>query len=106
MRNYLQLVALVTAIDLSAQSPVIHRVSPLCLPAGRTTDVKLIGERLDGITDVWTSVPEVAVISSNGLRLAIPKTAAGIIALRVATTNGASELAMFTIDDFPAATET
>lgn len=86
-----------------AQSPVLHRVSPLGIPAGKTTEVQLIGERLDDITDAWCSVPNVRVETTNGARLLIttPKDAVGLIALRVTTTNGVSDLAMLVVDDLP-----
>ena len=82
------------------QSPVLHRLSPLGIPAGKMTEVRLIGERLDDITDVWCSVPNVRIETTDSARLlvAAPKDAAGIVTLRVATTNGVSDLAMLVID--------
>lgn len=103
------LVILFIAAELAqAQSPVLHRLSPLGIPPGKTTEVKLIGERLGDITDVWCSVPQVDVATTNDARLLItaPKDLAGLIALRVATTNGISDLAMLMIDNLPSAMET
>src|SRR5262245_458642 len=41
---------LLCAVSLAApvlgQSPAIHRLSPLGVPAGRTTEVKIVGERV------------------------------------------------------------
>jgi hypothetical protein len=89
------------------QSPVLHRLSPLGIPAGKTTEVKLIGERLDDITDVWCSIPNIRIETTHDARLLVttPKDAAGIVALRVATTNGVSDLAMLVIDDLPSVAE-
>ena len=91
----------------AAQSPVLHRVSPLGIPAGKTTEVKLIGERLDDITDVWCSVSAVHAETTNGPRLLIttPNDAVGLIALRVATTNGVSDLVVLVVDDLPSQVE-
>ena len=102
------LIALLAAAQfVAAQSPVLHRVLPLGIPAGQTTEVKLLGERLDEITDVWCSAADVRIDTTNGPRLLIttPKDAVGLVALRVATTNGASDLALLMIDDLAAALE-
>jgi hypothetical protein len=101
-------IALLAAAQfVAAQSPVLHRASPLGIPAGQTTEVKLLGEGLDEITDVWCSVAEVRIETTDGPRLLIttPKDAVGLVAFRVATTNGASDLAMFMIDDLPSTLE-
>jgi hypothetical protein len=92
---------LVAAQFVAAQSPVLRRASPLGIPAGRTTEVKLLGERLDEITDVWCSAADVRIETTNGPRLLIttPRDAVGLVALRVATTNGVSDFAMLMIDD-------
>ena len=76
---------------VAAQSPVLHRVSPLGIPAGQTTEVKLLGERLDEITDVWCSAADVRLEATTGPRLLStpPNDAVGLVALRVATTTGA-----------------
>jgi hypothetical protein len=103
-----QFIALLAATGVLAQSPLLHHTSPLAVPAGRASDLTLMGERLREITDVWTSLADAKVVHSNGSTITIttPETAAGIAALRVATTNGASELTMFMIDDLPSAIET
>ena len=101
-------IALLAAAQLvAAQSPVLHRISPLGIPAGQTTEVKLLGERLDEITDVWCSTADVRIETTNGPRLLIttPQDAVGLVALRVATTNGVSDLAMLMIDDLASALE-
>jgi hypothetical protein len=92
--------ALLLAESLAAQSPVLHQLRPLGIPAGKTTEVKMVGERLGEITDVWCSVEKVRVVATNDARLMIsaPTNAAGLVALRVATTNGVSEIAMLMID--------
>jgi hypothetical protein len=98
---------LASAQFVAAQSPVLHRVSPLGIPGGKTTEVKLHGERLDEITDVWCSAAHVRIGTTNGPRLIIttPKDAVGLVALRVATTNGVSDFATLMIDDLPSALE-
>ncbi len=98
---------LAAAQFVAAQSPVLQRVSPLGIPAGQTTEVRLVGQRLDEVTDVWCSAANVRIEATNGPRLFItpPRDAVGLMALRVATTNGASDFAMLTIDDLPSALE-
>ena len=101
-------IALLAAAQfVAAQSPVLQRVSPLGIPAGRTTEVKLVGQRLDEITDVWCSAADVRIETTNGPRLLIttPRDAVGLMALRVATTNGISDFTMLMIDDLPAELE-
>jgi hypothetical protein len=94
------LVSLLFAGLAAAQSPVVQRVSPLAVPAGKTTEVKLIGERLGEITDLWFSASKLRIVPTNDARLVItaPSNAAGVVALRVATTNGVSDAVMFLID--------
>ena len=102
------LIALLAAAQVvAAQSPILHRVAPLGIPAGLTTEVRLLGERLDQITDVWCSAGDVRVETTNGPHLLITtsKDAVGLVALRVATTNGVSDFAMLMIDDLAAALE-
>jgi hypothetical protein len=103
-----QFIALLIATSVLAQSPLLYRTSPLGVPAGRATDLKLMGERLREIADVWTSLSDAEITHTNGSIISITtsKTAAGIAGLRVATTNGASELTMFMIDDLPSVIET
>jgi len=101
-------IALLAAAPIvGAQSPVLQHVTPLGIPAGRTTEVKLVGQRLNEITDVWCSVADVRIETTNGPRLMIttPGEAVGLVALRVATTNGASDVALLMIDDLPAELE-
>jgi hypothetical protein len=102
-----QFLVLMIACNLLAQSPVLYRTSPLAVPAGQATDVKLVGERLNEITDVWTSLPSANIAYTNEAIISItaPKDTGGLAALRVATTNGASELIMFMIDDLPSMIE-
>lgn len=92
---------------VAAQSPILHRVSPLAIPAGQSTEVKLIGERLGEITDLWCSAANVRLVPTNDARLIIttPANAAGVLALRVATTNGVSDAAMLLIDAMPSVRE-
>jgi hypothetical protein len=102
------IIALLAAAQFAAaQGPVLQRVSPLGIPAGRTTEVKLLGQRLDEITDVWCSAADVRIETTNGPRLLIttPRDAIGLMALRVATTNGASDFTMLMIDELPAELE-
>src|SRR5215208_6622733 len=69
MRNSLLIALLFFAHVAAAQSPSLHRVSPLAVPAGKTTEVKLIGERLGEITDLWCSAANVRPIPTNDARL-------------------------------------
>jgi hypothetical protein len=107
MRSILLVGPLLFAQLTAAQSPLLHRVSPLAIAAGKTTEVKLIGERLGEITDLWCSAANVRLIPTNDARLIVttPASAAGVIALRVGTTNGVSDVAMFLIDAVPSIQE-
>src|SRR5687767_7151954 len=93
-------VLLLCATNLLAQSPVLHSVLPRGIPPGTTTELRLVGERLENITTVWTSLSDaqVSVCSNSTVLVRAPKHAAGIAGLRVATSNGASELVMFVVD--------
>ncbi len=90
-------------VRVLAQSPLIHRLSPLGIPAGRTTELKIVGERVSGITDGWLGLPGTEIVKTNesSLLISTAPDAAGVCALRIATTNGASELSMIFIDDLP-----
>jgi hypothetical protein len=107
MRKAWLLSVLFAAQSAVAQSPALHRVVPLGISPGKTNEVRLVGERLTEITDIWSGVPELRIVSTNGGRLFItpPKDAAGLLSLRVATTNGVSDVTMFVVDDLPAALE-
>jgi hypothetical protein len=100
MRNVWLVAAVLAGQAVAAQSPVLHHFRPLGIPAGRPTEVKLVGERLAEITDVWSSAVNVRVVPTNDSRLMItvPTNAAGMVALRVATTNGVSDVATLMID--------
>jgi hypothetical protein len=93
---------------VAAQSPVLHHFRPLGIAAGKPSEVKMVGERLAEITDVWCSNGKVRVIPTNDARLIItaPTNAAGLIALRVATTNGVSDVAMLLVDSLASLEET
>src|SRR5262245_12453386 len=107
MRKLFLLGALMLGPAAGAQSPVLHHFRPLGIPAGQTTEVKVAGERLGQITGVWCGTPNVGVVPTNDARLIItvPTNAAGLIALRVATTNGITDVATLMIDSMPAQEE-
>jgi len=110
--NLALLVGPLSAIML-AQPPTISRLVPSAVAPGRNVDVALLGERLDGITELWTSFPAkwalAPGIENNGkaadkvtLRLTLPRNVqTGIGALRVATAHGASSLRLLMLDDLP-----
>jgi hypothetical protein len=108
MRNLCLLAAVSLGHAVAAQSPVLHRFWPLGIPAGQPTEVRMVGERLAEISDVWCSVGSVRIVPTNSGRLIItpPTKATGFIALRVATTNGISDLAMLAIDSMASLQET
>ena len=84
---------------------------------GKTTTVTFSGENLNGAEELWTSFPaKVARVSSDKtndpgsgkvtFQLSIPKNVPiGIGAAQLATTNGASDLHLFMIDDLPNVTK-
>ena len=94
-----------------AGTPVITRISPLGIVPGKTTEIILEGDNLEGATNLWTSFPStLEPTSGNGtnrntseraiFRLAIPPgTSLGVGALRLATTNGISDLRLCFLDD-------
>ena len=104
--NKLTVILLFGATNLLAQNPVLHRVSPLGVPAGASTELKLLGDRLQDITSAWMSLSEaeVGVSSNSTVVIRTPKDAAGIAGFRIATSSGTSELVMFMADALPSAT--
>ena len=84
---------------------------------GKTTTVAFLGENLNGAEELWTSFPaKVARVSSDKtndpvsgkvtFQLSVPKDAPlGIGAVQLTTTNGASDLFLFMIDDLPNVTK-
>ena len=101
MRSCALIAALLLARSVLGQSPVLHRIFPLGVPASGTTEVMLTGEKLSGITGIWRSAEQLRVESTNGSRLLVtlPGGWARPVALRVATTNGVSDLAMLMVDE-------
>ena len=85
---------------------------------GKTTTVTFSGENLNGAEELWTSFPaKVARVSSDKtndpgsgkvtFQLSIPKDVPlGVRAVQLTTTNGASDLHLFMIDDLPNVTKT
>jgi hypothetical protein len=108
MRNIFLLAAVLLEQTVAAQSPVLHHLRPLGIPAGKPTEVKMIGERLAEITDVWCSAGNVKIVPTNDARLIIttPTNAAGLVALRVATTNGISDITVLMVDPMASLQET
>ena len=84
---------------------------------GKTTTVTFSGENLNGAEELWTSFPaKVARVSSDKtndpvsgkvtFQLSIPKDVPlGVRAVQLTTTNGASDLHLFMIDDLPNVTK-
>ncbi|MBI4663329.1 MAG: PPC domain-containing protein [Verrucomicrobia bacterium] len=101
-----------------AQSPVLNHAIPSAVSPGRTTHLTLSGENFAGATELWTSFPAHVTLapsapatgasdsSSLGWALSVSsEVRPGIGAIRLATTNGLSNLLLLTIDDLSNATE-
>lgn len=107
------LLALLTAASctLSARARgFIDRLEPPVAERGKTTRVTLVGSQLANARDLWTSLPAGAVsataITSEPGRatfdLRVSATApVGMAGLRLATTDGLSNVQLFLIDDLP-----
>ena len=89
----------------------IERIEPPSLSPGKTTLVKIHGTGVSGAQYLWTSLPvgtiKAGVVRTSNVDVAafdvtISKDAAlGVFGLRVATSNGLSNLHLFAIDDLP-----
>jgi len=104
-------------VDLSClgQSPVLNHAVPAAVAPGKTTTLTFFGEKLNGATGLWTGFPaQVNRVSSGktnslssgeiAFQLSVPKNVpVGIGALRLATTNGVSNLHLILVDDLPTA---
>jgi hypothetical protein len=98
-------------VIVAAQSPVVNYSIPSALTPGKTTTLTLVGENLDGATELWTSFPAEVVRDSASnsnatdrvtYRVSVPGDAPlGVGALRLATTRGISAMRMVAIDDLP-----
>ncbi|MBM3840557.1 MAG: hypothetical protein FJ398_21865 [Verrucomicrobia bacterium] len=100
----------ITATSLAAQSPSLTHTIPSAVAPGKTTALTLVGDNLAGATEIWTSFrAHTAIVSASDAsgsssRLIcdvsvsedVPR---GIGAIRVATTNGISNLLLVSIDD-------
>jgi hypothetical protein len=90
---------------------------PSAVPPGKTTRLIFSGDRLSGATGLWTGFPSqvsrVLSDTTNGntsgevvFQLSVPKNVpVGISAVRMATTNGVSNLHLLMIDDLPEVAE-
>ena len=100
-----------------AQSPVLQYVVPSAVAPGKTTTLTFVGEKLNAATGLWTSFPaQVGLVSTDktnantsgeaAFQLSVPKDVpAGIGAVRMASTNGISNLHLIMIDDLPGIAE-
>ena len=100
-------------VKLPAETPTIKSILPLAAAPGKTTEVVIEGQRLAGVTGLWTTFESKISIVEAGkreesrlrLRIDIPeKTPVGIGAIRAAGPGGLSNLELFLIDDLPAST--
>src|SRR5436190_8452072 len=94
------------------QAPTLNMPGPMGMQRGTKLELTLTGTNLASPTGLWTSFPAKVTIptdNNNGkdaakLRvvLEVPKEAPlGFHSLRLATTNGMSNLRLFCIDDLP-----
>jgi hypothetical protein len=100
-----------TTCSVFAQSPALNHVLPSAVAPGKTTTLTLVGENLNGATELWTSFPakvtRAATTNANEsgkvvFQVVVPKNVpVGIEAVRLATTNGVSNLVLLMIDDLP-----
>ncbi|MBI3415229.1 MAG: PPC domain-containing protein [Verrucomicrobia bacterium] len=105
-------VALVYAALARAQTPTIARIVPAAISPSATTTVAIYGENLRGAVSLWTSFPteEIALLEDTKGRPAPDKVEFRIRlradatttpgAVRLATTNGVSELRLLGFDNF------
>ena len=105
------LILVSTVRPVFSQSPSLTHAIPSAVAPGKTTTLALFGENLNGATELWTSFPAKATrtITTNAnesgkavFQIVVPKNVpVGIGAVRLATTNGVSNLALVMIDDLP-----
>jgi len=98
---------------VQAQPPSISSLSPQAVQPGKTVDLKLQGGALTGTTQLWTSFPAEATLPADlagnntkpaevVYRLQIPaNTGVGVYGLRVANSQGVSNLKLIAVDDLP-----
>ena len=106
------------AVCCLAGPPVVSRISPLGIVPGKTTEIILEGDNLEGATILWTSFPSSLEPNSGknsnsntservSFRVAVPAgTSPGVGALRLATTNGISDLRLCFLDDLASSPDT
>jgi hypothetical protein len=102
-----------SACQSIAQSPSLNYSEPSAVAPGKTTTVTFFGDNLKDPTELWTSFPAKATLTTTTnsneagkatFQIAVPKdTPVGIGAVRLATTNGVSSLLLFMVDDLPSA---
>jgi len=118
MRSFfLGLALLLLARQSYGQSPVINVVTPSAVAPGATNIIIFNGDNLSGVTELWTSFSAQAQHDSpsapgekeaNGIRyrLSLAKDVPlGIGAVRLAATNGISNLQLLMIDNLPTIAE-
>lgn len=101
-----------SATAIRGQSPVITRIVPAAVSSGETT-ISIYGENLRGAAELWTSFPAEKIALENDAtggpisnktrcKVRLPMGATPLLgALRLATTNGLSELRLLAIDNYP-----
>jgi hypothetical protein len=92
----------------------LNHAIPSAVAPGKTTVITLFGDNLNNATELWTSFPSkvIRVATTNAgesgkstFQIVVPKNVpVGIGAVRLATTNGVSNLALLMIDDLPGVT--
>jgi len=90
------------------QSPALTHAIPAAALPGKTTEIKLHGVNLKGVTEIWASFGAMKALRppTNAdfilCELTLPTNALpGLGALRVCGTNGLSNLLLFLVDDLP-----
>jgi hypothetical protein len=99
-----------------AQNPLLTHAVPGAIAAGKTAEIVFFGKNLAGAGEVWASFDarieleptQSPAVQSNSspeslrCRLTVPgQSPVGIGAVRLATTNGISNLLLFMVDDLP-----
>ena len=102
----------VVAATAGAQTPSVSRTTPFAIAPGKTVDLSLYGNGLQGPTAFWSSFPGLTAQFTEGnsdratSRVTLPPEAqVGIGAFRVATRGGVSNLYLFMVDDLPSVAE-
>lgn len=106
-------------LPVAAQPPTLSHLSPSAVLPGQTSEVTCYGANLAGARAAWLGLPGAQIelatgIEGNGTladrvvyRVTVPADAAvGIYGLRVATSQGVSNLRLLMVDDLPTVEDT